>query len=170
MNNNKVLSILMLFSFILFGCNSHDDLPWGIEAHRTILFSFLPIDYILLEQLNGGMCHFDRIIQVENKEIVVEGWAIPSPQAEGVAETILIGIHDEGHEQFGIVNTQTRGDVSTFFNNSNLSNAGFIVRLKNFDVKNNSCLTVYQSLKGKLIKCPTNLLINKNSELIRPCL
>ena len=160
MNITKIkLSYLILITVLaLFGCKAtNDKLSLGISDQHIILFSSLPYEYSHLKKVTNGLCNFESLNSAGNNYVSLTGWAIPSKDATQASSTLLLRITSNYRERFGLPRRISRQDVADHFKNPKLVASGFVANFKKEDLPLNSCINVFQVLRGQLIECPNSL-------------
>ena len=145
----------------LFGCKpSNDKLSTSINDQHIILFSSLPLEYARLKKVTHGLCHFESLKSIGNDNFVLTGWAIPSEVETQASSTIIVSIKSSSQESFGLLRRISRQDVADHFKNPKLIASGFEANFRKEDLPLNSCMNVYQILRGQMIECPNSLYVD----------
>ena len=157
----KLSYLILITALSLFGCKaSNDKLSEGISDQHIILFSSLPYEYSYLKKVTNGLCNFESLNSTGNKYFSLTGWAIPSEDAAQASSTFILRIKSNSHESFGLPRRISRQDVADYYKNPKLVASGFEASFRKEDLPLNSCINVYQVLRGQLIKCPNSLYVD----------
>lgn len=157
----KLSCLILITAMGLFGCKpSNDKLSTSINDQHIILFSSLPLEYARLKKVTHGLCHFESLKSIGNDNFVLTGWAIPSEVETQASSTIIVSIKSSSQESFGLLRRISRQDVADHFKNPKLIASGFEANFRKEDLPLNSCMNVYQILRGQMIECPNSLYVD----------
>lgn len=157
----KLSYLILITAMGLLGCKpSNDKLSTGINDQHIILFSSLPLEYVRLKKVTHGLCHFESLKDIGNDNFLLTGWAIPSEVETQASSTIIVRIKSSSQESFGLLRRVSRQDVADHFKNPKLLANGFEANFRKEDLPLNSCMNVYQILRGQMIECPNSLFVD----------
>ena len=157
----KLSSLILITAIGLVGCKpSNDKLSTSINDQHIILFSSLPLEYARLKKVAHGLCNFESLKDIGNDNFLLTGWAIPSEVETQASSTIIVRIKSSSHESFGLPRRISRQDVADHFKNPKLLASGFEASFRKEDLPLNSCIHVYQVLRGQMIECANSLSVD----------
>ena len=153
--------LILIAAIALVGCKpSNDKLSTGINDQHIILFSSLPLEYARLKKVTHGLCNFESLKSLGNDNFLLTGWGIPSEVETQASSTIIVRIMSSSHESFGLPRRISRQDVADHFKNPKLLASGFEAIFRKEDLPLNSCINVYQILRGQMVECPNSLSVD----------
>jgi hypothetical protein len=157
----RLPSLILIAVIALVGCKpSNDKLSTGINDQHIILFSSLPLEYARLKKVTHGLCNFESLKDIGNDNFLLTGWGIPSEVETQASSTIIVRIMSSSHESFGLPRRISRQDVADHFKNPKLLASGFEAIFRKEDLPLNSCINVYQILRGQMVECPNSLSVD----------
>jgi hypothetical protein len=157
----RLLFLILITAIGVFGCKpSNDKLSTSINDQHIILFSSLPLEYARLKKVTHGLCNFESLKSLGNDNFLLTGWAIPSEVETQASSTIIVRIKSSPHESFGLPRRISRQDVADHFKNPKLLASGFEAIIRKEDLPLNSCINVYQVLRGQMIECANSLHVD----------
>jgi len=157
----RLPSLILIAAIALVVCKPlNHKLSTGINDQHIILFSSLPLEYARLKKVTHGLCNFESLKDIGNDNFLLIGWAIPSEVETQASSTIIVRIKSSPHESFGLPRRISRQDVADHFKNPKLLASGFEAIFRKEDLPLNSCINVYQVLRGQMIECPKSLYVD----------
>ena len=153
--------LILIAAIALVGCKPpNDKLSTSINDQHIILFSSLPLEYARLKKVTHGLCNFESLKDIGNDKFLLTGWAIPSEVETQASSTLIVRIKSSSHESFGLLKRISRQDVADHFKNPKLLASGFEAIFRKEDLPLNSCIHVYQILRGQMIECANSLSVD----------